>query len=63
MALDPSKWEIQASKNIRYIGPTHGQEGANYVTVLELHRWLQDLGHEGNNDSKKLLGPSWWKFV
>jgi len=43
MALDPSKWEIQSDKDIRYTGPSHGQNGANYITVLELHRWLQDL--------------------
>lgn len=46
MALDPSKWEIQADKDIRYVGPIHGQNGANYVTVLELHRWLQDLADD-----------------
>jgi len=48
MALDPTKWEIQPDKDIRYIGPTHGQEGANYVTVLELHRWLQDLADDAS---------------
>ncbi len=48
MALDPSKWEIQPDKDIRYIGPSHGQNGANYVTVLELHRWLQDLADDAS---------------
>lgn len=43
MALDPSKWEVTAGKVIEYIGPAHGLAGANYVSVLELHRWLQDL--------------------
>lgn len=42
MALDATKWEITASKGIRYIGGAHGSAGANYVTVLELHRFLQD---------------------
>jgi hypothetical protein len=43
MALDSTKWEVQNDKDIRYIGPTHTAVGANWVTVLELHRWLQAL--------------------
>lgn len=43
MALNHADWQIQTSKAIRYIGPAHGLAGANYVTVLELHRFLQDL--------------------
>jgi len=48
MPLDPTKWQVRDDKEIRYIGPTHGQEGANYVTVLELHRWLQDLADDAS---------------
>ncbi len=36
-------FEIQADKNIRYIGDVHGGASPGYYTVLELHRWLQDL--------------------
>lgn len=43
MSLDATKWEVTAAKVIEYTGPAHGVSGANYVTVLELHRWLQDL--------------------
>lgn len=43
MALDATKWEVTSAKVIEYTGPAHGASGANYVTVLELHRWLQDL--------------------
>lgn len=43
MALDATKWEVNVDKSVRYVGPAHGAAGANYVTVLELHRWLQDL--------------------
>ena len=43
MALDATKWEVTAGKVIEYTGPAHGVSGANYVSVLELHRWLQDL--------------------
>jgi hypothetical protein len=42
MALDSTKWAINTDKTIRYIGPVHGVASANYVTVLEMHRWLQD---------------------
>lgn len=47
MALDSSKWEVTASKGIRYIGGAHGTATANYVTVLELHRFLQDRADDG----------------
>ena len=43
MALDAAKWQVRTDKTIRYIGGDHGTSGANYVTVLQLHRWLQDL--------------------
>ena len=43
MSLNHEDWQIQTSKAIRYIGPAHGLADANYVTVLELHRFLQDL--------------------
>lgn len=43
MALDATKWEVRNDKSIRYVGGVHGNAAANYVTVLELHRWLQDL--------------------
>ena len=51
MALDATKWEIQNDKDIRYIGPTHTNSGANYVTVLELHRWAQDLADDASSAS------------
>ena len=43
MALDATKWQVQTNKAIRYVGGAHTTATANYVTVLELHRWLQDL--------------------
>jgi hypothetical protein len=49
MALDPTKWQVQTGKAIRYIGPAHGVSGANYVTVLELHRWLSDLADDASS--------------
>jgi len=43
MALVSTDWEVQVNKAIRYVGAAHEAAGAGYVTVLELHRWLQDL--------------------
>lgn len=43
MPLISTSWEVNVDKSIRYVGAAHGATGANYVTVLELHRWLQDL--------------------
>lgn len=39
-------FEIQADGDIRYIGAAHAANGAGYYTVLELHRWLQDLADD-----------------
>ena len=47
MALDSTKWEIRSDKKIRYTGGVHGNAAANYVTVLELHRFLQDRADDG----------------
>lgn len=49
MALDATKWAVNVDKTIRYIGPAHGVASANYVTVLELHRWLQDLADDASS--------------
>jgi hypothetical protein len=48
MALDATKWQVKSDKGIRYIGGAHGTATANYVTVLELHRWLQDLADDAS---------------
>jgi len=39
-------FEIQNDKDIRYIGAAHGAAGAGYYTVLEFHRWLNDLADD-----------------
>jgi len=41
-------FEIQNDKDIRYIGAAHAASGAGYYTVLELHRWLQDLADDAS---------------
>ena len=55
MALDSSKWEIQNDKDIRYIGPAHTAAGANWVTVLELHRWLQGLADDAGTSGDDFM--------
>lgn len=67
MALDATKWQVQTNKAIRYIGGDHTTATANYITVLELHRWLQDLadGASVTNDDFldiTTLNPSDKKF-
>lgn len=37
------------TKVIAYGGATHGASGAGYYTVLELHRWLQDLADDAGS--------------
>lgn len=67
MALDSTKWQVRSDKSIRYIGGAHGTATANYVTVLELHRWLQDLADDAsmsNDDYMDItnVNPSDKKF-
>lgn len=38
-----------ATKVISYGGAAHGASGAGYYTVLELHRWLQDLADDAGS--------------
>jgi hypothetical protein len=48
MALVAADWQVRTDKSIRYIGTDHGTAAAGYVTVLELHRWLQDLADDAS---------------
>lgn len=50
-----SDFEIQNDKDVRYIGAAHGAAGAGYYTVLELHRWLQDLADDASSASDDFL--------
>ena len=48
-------FEIQADKDIRYIGAVHGATGAGYYTVIEFHRWLQDLADDASSTGDDFL--------
>ena len=47
MAIVATDWTITRSNgNIRYIGDDHGGASPSYATVIEFHRWLQDLADD-----------------
>jgi len=46
---------IDGSGNIYYKGAVHGASGAGYYTVLELHRFLQDLADDASATGDDLI--------
>lgn len=47
MAIVATDWSVdRATGNIRYIGNDHGGGAPSYATVIEFHRWLQDLADD-----------------
>ena len=46
---------INASGEIYYTGAVHGAAGAGYYTVLELHRFLQDLADDATASGDDLV--------
>jgi hypothetical protein len=70
MTLEADKWQVGTDKIVVYTGGAHGTGTANYVSVLELHRWLQDLADDasvadhGDDDFMDIttLNPSDKKF-
>ena len=47
MAIDATNWSVdRPTGNIRYIGDDHGGASPTYATVIEFHRWLQDLADD-----------------
>jgi len=50
-----SDFEVQGDKDIRYIGAAHAASGAGYYTVLEVHRWLQDLADDASSTGDDYL--------
>ncbi|MCK4501294.1 hypothetical protein KAU11_12410 [Candidatus Babeliales bacterium] len=47
MAINAAHWTITRTTGaIRYIGPDHDVGGETYATVIEFHRWLQDLADD-----------------
>ena len=47
MAIDATDWTItRATKVIAYTGDDHDGAAPTYATVIEFHRWLQDLADD-----------------
>ncbi len=47
MSIVATDWTIdRATGNIRYVGDDHGDASPSYATVIEFHRWLQDLADD-----------------
>ena len=50
MAIIDADWSVdRATGNIRYIGNDHGGGSPSYATVIEFHRWLQDLADDASS--------------
>lgn len=46
-AIAETDWSVDRSTgNIRYIGDDHNSGSPTYATVIEFHRWLQDLADD-----------------
>jgi len=49
MTITAADWSVdRTTGNIRYIGTDHGVGSPSYATVIELHRWLQDLADDAS---------------
>lgn len=47
MPIVGTDWTVDRSTgNVRYIGDDHGGASPSYATVIEFHRWLQDLADD-----------------
>lgn len=46
---------VAQNGNIRYVGAAHGATGAGYYTVIQFHRWLQDLADDAVASGNDLL--------
>lgn len=51
-------FEIQADKDIRYVGAAHAASGAGYYTVLEFHRYLGGLADDSGESGDDLMSIS-----
>jgi len=48
-------FSVAANGDVRYTGAAHGADGAGYYTVIEFHRWLQDLADDASSSGDDLL--------
>jgi hypothetical protein len=46
-SLEHADWEVDSDTgNIRYVGDDHFEASPSYATVIEFHRWLQELADD-----------------
>lgn len=50
-----SDFSVAANGDVRYTGAAHGASGAGYYTVIDFHRWLQDLADDASSSGNDLL--------
>jgi hypothetical protein len=55
MTMDATDWTVAANGDIRYMGDAHGVGSPTYATVIEFHRWLQDLADNASASGDDLL--------
>lgn len=48
-------FEVQVNGDVRYIGDGHGGASPGYYTVIQFHRWLQDLADDATATGDDLL--------
>jgi hypothetical protein len=62
MAIVAGDWSVdRQTGNIRYIGDDHSGGSPSYATVIELHRWLQDLADDAEytgNDEVDIINTN-----
>ncbi len=47
MPIVAADWSVdQATGDVRYIGDDHGGAAPSYATVIEFHRWIEDLADD-----------------
>jgi len=55
MPIVAGDWTVAVNGDVRYGGDAHGGASPSYATVLELHRWLQDLADDAVASGDDLL--------
>lgn len=50
LAIDATDWTVdRATGNVRYTGDDHGDASPTYASVIQFHRWLQDLADDASS--------------
>ncbi len=55
MPIVAADWTVAANGDVRYVGDAHGGASPSYATVIEFHRFLQDLADDAVASGDDLL--------